>query len=423
LQIIIPARAGMRKFLLLLIVFAELQAAGQHLSKGLDYYLMQGLDNSPLLNDYKNQLNAAKSDSLLIRASQKPFVEARSQLQYFPVYNNFGYDEVITNGGNYTAVMGISQNIFNKRALDNRYRSVELQKQSIGVSSKLSSIDLGRMITDQYITSFAVLKDLEFNQSFLLLAQEEEILVKGFVTAGISKQTDYMALLVETQSQEIIVSQLKGQFRRELTTLNRICGLSDTAAVELEEPKLIAREIPDISQSPMMQQYNIDSIRIENEKAAIDIRYNPKINWYADAGFLSHNPWNFYNHFGYSAGLSLNIPVYDGRQRSIEKQKLTFSENSRKFYVDNYKKQYVQRIIQLNEELKTINETEAKMKDQLELSSQLVNALRKQLEAGIVNMSDYINSIRSYRNINHNLIMVSLQKMQVINEINYLSVQ
>jgi hypothetical protein len=34
----------------------------------------------------------------------------------------------------------------------------------------------------------------------------------------------------------------------------------------------------------------------------------------ADAGILTSNPWNFYNHFGYSAGISLNIPVYDGKQ-------------------------------------------------------------------------------------------------------------
>ena len=74
--------------------------------------------------------------------------------------------------------------------------------------------------------------------------------------------------------------------------------------------------------------------RIENEKIAIDIRYKPKVNWFADAGFLTSNPWNFYKHFGYSAGVSLNMPIYDGKQRGIEKQKLEFEQNSRQNYED-----------------------------------------------------------------------------------------
>jgi outer membrane protein TolC len=91
---------------------------------------------------------------------------------------------------------------------------------------------------------------------------------------------------------------------------------------------------------------------------AIDIRYRPKINWFADAGFLTSNPWNFYKHFGYSAGVSLNIPVYDGKQRGIEKQKLDLNENTRDAYQRNYYKQYFQQIRQLNFDLeKALNES------------------------------------------------------------------
>ena len=67
--------------------------------------------------------------------------------------------------------------------------------------------------------------------------------------------------------------------------------------------QLVIKGTPDIAKSPSYIQYKIDSIRIENEKMAIDIRYKPKVNWFADAGFLTSNPWNFYKHFGYSAGI------------------------------------------------------------------------------------------------------------------------
>ena len=158
--------------------------------------------------------------------------------------------------------------------------------------------------------------------------------------------------------------------------LSQLCGINDSVMYELDDPELEIKGTADISKSPTYIQYKIDSIRIENEKAAIDIRYKPKVNWFADAGFLTSNPWNFYKHFGYSAGLSLNIPVYDGKQRGIEKQKLEFNENSRQAYMSTYYKQYFQQIQQLDLDLKSLNEMSVQTEAQLKTSEQLVNTLK-----------------------------------------------
>ena len=120
----------MHKRFIFLLFFSCFTLIAHNQTRNLDFYLKVGLRNSPLLNDYRNQLNSAVSDSLLIRAAKKPFVEARSQLQYSPFYKNFGYDEVITDGGNYSAVVGVSQNIFNKRELENKYQVQQNFKNS-----------------------------------------------------------------------------------------------------------------------------------------------------------------------------------------------------------------------------------------------------------------------------------------------------
>ncbi len=413
----------MQRYLLLIALLFQINAVAQQKSRGLEFYLSEGQKNSPLLNDFRNQMEAAQADSLIARAANKPFIEARSQLQYFPVYGNFGYDEAITNGGTYTAVMGVSQNILNKRTMDNRYRAGNLKKQYAGASSRLTSAELNRLITNEYITVYTLFRDLEFNKSFLALSEEENYLIKDFVSGGITRQTDYMALLLETQSQEILAGELEGQFRKEMATLYRMCGLVDTTYYVPEEPAIIMTGIADISSSPVLLQYNIDSLRIENEKVAVDIKYHPRISWFADAGFLTSNPWNFSNHFGYSAGLSLNVPVYDGKQKNIEKRKLVLDENSRKFYADNYKKQYGQKVVELGNEMKSLNETSARLEKQLKLSDQLVKALKIQLETGNVIMTDYINAIRNFRNINRNILMINLEKLQIINEMNHLQTQ
>ena len=407
-----------RKFFLFLFL-SGLSLVAYNQSRNLDFYLTRAIQNSPLLNDYKNQISSALSDSLLIRAAKKPLVEARSQLQYSPFYHNFGYDEVITDGGNYTAVLGVSQFVFNKREINNKYEAVDLQKRSFNNSTRISINELNKIITGQYLTAFSGYSDLLFNRNFLELVIKENEIVKQFVKNGIAKQTDYLSLLVETQTQEILVNQLKSQYRKDLTLLSQLCGIVDSVLYELDDPKIVIKGAADIAKSPTYIQYKIDSIRIENEKAAIDIRYKPKVNWFADAGFLTSNPWNFYKHFGYSAGLSLNIPVYDGKQRGIQKQKLDFNENTRQVYKSTYYKQYFQQIQQLKLELKALNEISAQIETQLKTSEQLVNTLKEQLESGIIQMTDYINAIKNFKTTSRNINLINTQKEQVINEFNF----
>ena len=392
-------------------------------TRNLEFYLDEGIHNSPLLNDYRNQIKSASSDSLLIRAAKKPLVEVKSQLLYAPAYRNFGYDEIVTDQGNYTAVMGVSQPLFNKKEINNKYDAVDIQKRTLNNSSQISINELKKVITDQYLTSFSVYTDFIFNKNFLELLEKENVIVKQFVKNGIAKQTDFLSLLVETQSEEMLVTQIKSQYRKDLMLLGQLCGLNDSTWYELTDPKIEMKGTPDITKSPAYIQYKIDSIRIENEKAAIDIRYKPKINWFADAGFLTSNPWNFYNHFGYSAGVSLNIPVYDGKQRGIEKQKLEFNENSRQAYMDTYYKQYFQQIQQLNIELSSLNKMSSQVENQLRTSEQLVNTLKEQLETGIIQMTEYINAIKSFKTTSRSINLIKMQKLQVINEMNFLLTQ
>lgn len=412
----------LRRFLLIFF-FSVLTLIAYNQTRNLEFYLKEGIHNNPLLNDYRNQINSAIADSLIIGAAKKPFLEAKSQLLYSPSYHNFGYDEVITNGGNYTAVVGVTQNIFNKKEIMNKYNTVNIKKQLVNNSSMISTDELNKLITEQYLTAFSGYSDLIFNKTFLELSKRENEIVKQFVKNGVYKQTDYLALLVETQSQEILVRQLESQYRKDLSSLNELCGLNDSSWCELVKPELKINGTPDISKFPAFLQYKIDSVRIENEKAAIDIRYRPKFSWFADAGFLTSNPWNFYSHFGYSAGISLNVPVYDGKQRSIEKQKLEIDQDTRKTYENNYQKLYFQQIRQLTNELKALNEMQSRLDDQLNTADQLVKALKEQLEAGIIQMTEYINAIKNYKTIYRNVNLMNVQKLQVVNELNFLLTQ
>jgi outer membrane protein TolC len=413
----------MHKRSLLLIFLICLPVVVYNQTRNLSYYLDKGLQNSPLLKDYNNQINSALVDSLLIRSSKLPQVEARSQLLYSPVYGKFGYDEVVTDGGLYTGVVGVSQNILNKRDINNRFQSVNIQRQSVVNSAKISIAELRRMISAQYLAAFADLNELAFNKASLELARREIEIVTRFVSQGLYRQTDLLSLQIETQTQEILVNQLSSQYEKDLRQLNQLCGIDDPEIIEISFPELTLNGTADINKSPLFLQYRIDSLRIENEKKAVDVKYLLKMNWFADAGFLSSTPWNFYTHFGYSAGVGLSIPIYDGHQRVHEKQKLSIAENTRSAYKNTFRTQYDQQIRQLSDELKALQSITSQLERQLSSSQQLVSALRGQLETGIILMTEYITAIKNLRGINKNLSDNRIRIQLVINELNYLVTQ
>jgi outer membrane protein TolC len=408
-----------RRFIFFFIV-SGLSLVGISQSRDLNYYLREGLQNSPLINDLKNQLQSASLDSIIIEARRKPQVEGRSQLLYSPYNDHFGYDEVITDGGNYQAVAYVSQDLFVSKKTGNKYQALNYEKQGLNLSVKLSAAELLKTITDLYLESYSVYSELMFNVSFLDLMKNENQVVRRFVENGIYSQADYLSLLVETGGQEVIITQLRNQYRKNIMSLNELCGIVDTSQIMLQMPVIEPHGTARISDYLILRQYSLDSLRIINEKDALSLRYKPSVNWFADAGILTSNPFNFYRHAGASAGVSLTVPIYDGHQKKVEEDKLSLKEDSRSRYFNSTRKEYDQIYLRLNSELEGLKQVKAGLEKQLALSDQLVKSLRVQLENGIIKMQDYIAAIKNYRNINRYIILSDIDILRVKNEINYI---
>jgi outer membrane protein TolC len=410
---------GMQRLILSLLIICSL-ALSLVQAQPLSYFLEKGLVNSPLLKAYQNQISSATLDSMKVNASQQPQIGANAQLLYAPVWKNFGYDEAISNGGNYMATVGASQFILNHKSLNNKFENIDLQRRSVLNTSRISTQELKRTITNQYLLSFADFSSLSFNKSFNKLIEEEKNILIQLIEGGIYKQTDYLSLLIEAQSLEILIQQLSDQYKTDIRVLNQLCGLNDTSTYNLVLPYLEQFDHNDLSTSPLFMQFKIDSLKIVNEKSAVDISYHPKLNWFADAGFVSSVPYYLQRHLGYSAGLNFSVPIYDGKQRKIDYQKLALDENTRSNYAYFFKNQYQQQIEQLKSKLKSNKDIVDRYKRQLESSEELNRLAKALLNKGNISITEFINAMRNYININNNLNQAQIQSLQIINEINYL---
>jgi outer membrane protein TolC len=389
--------------------------------KTLDYFVTAGLQNSPLLKDYSNRVKSALIDSMRIKAGQGIQVNATSNNYYSPVVRGWGYDEVKTDIAELSAIVQISKEITWNKNLKNKYEAIRLQNQSVLLEGNLSAKDLKRTIILQYIITYGDQQYYGLNSEVLDFLRQEERIVKKLAENGFYKQTEYLSFVVNIRQQELVAEKFDLQFKTDYETLNYLCGIFDTVRYVLADPDLMALPAAGIRNTLFYRQFVIDSLKLINSDKQIDYNYKPKLSVFADGGYLSSliaSPWK---NFGLSAGLALTVPIYDGRQRNMQHGQVTISESTRSNYQNFFENQYKQQITLLRHQLASLDQIERKTLEQKSYVSALVDANLALLKTGDISVNDYLLSVNNYLNANNMLIENTIERLRIINELNYWS--
>jgi len=399
------------------LLFCSMVAGAQ--TATLDDYIQKGIHINPQLNDYRNQIQSGQTDSLKINASRKPQINLVGQILVAPIINGYGYDQAVTNNGNYELLVGVSQNLFNKQILAPQYENIRLQNQSNGQASAKTEHDLRKDITALYIQAYADNLQVDHALATLRLLKEENLYLEKLVENGIYKPFDYSAFQVTLQAQEIIAAQQKFAYRSDIYALNLLCGINDTAIPVLTAPQIQPKQAVETRASLFMMTFHIDSLVINNRKLTTGANYKPKLSWFADGGILSSQPSTLYRNFGTSFGLNLSVPLYDGRQKNLEFKKISLAENTRSMYQSYFKTQFETQRESLLAELKGNTELIAQTNKQLKLTESQIELGKSQLNIGALPVSDFLLAIRSYREVQNSLSLLQIKQLQLINELNY----
>jgi len=405
----------MKKVLILFLFPISLYAQTNDLS----FYINRSLENSPLLKEYQNQAVINQMDSLILKAAYRPQVNFSANGLWAPVVKGWGYDEITTDKGNYNALFTISQTIIGRGNLKTQLNTYNLENQSIRNAQKISEQDLKLAVTTQYITAYGILEEIRFNEEITNLLDKENVFLKKLTESTVYKQTDYLNFQVELQQQQLLVSQQKAEYKNNLALLNYLCGIVDTSFVQLEKPDITLQ--PSLAFENTLQYFNfqIDSLKIKNNDALIDYAYRPKVDVFADAGYYSTLNFQPYKNFGASIGLSLTVPIYDGGQRQKQHNKTKAIEQSRENYLDFSRQQYRQQLEQLHQQLGETEQLINQAQGVIKSTQTLIEAYSKQMQTGDASITDYILSINNYLNAKHVFTQQIINKIQIINQINY----
>lgn len=407
-----------RRFALFVMLLSSYQNIFSQ-SRDLNFYLQNGIANSPLLKDYSNLQQQNRIDSMLVLAQKKISVSVDGLVQIAPVINGIGYEEQISNRGQYAAVVGANQPIFQSKMVNGQLNSVHIQSQMISANQKISQRELEKAITDQYLTSYHSISEMQFQQQTISSLQNQEKILKELVNSGIYLETDYLTLQLQIQTEKINLKQMQDDYRSNLYALNALCGIADTTTLQIEKPDLVWKGAS-TNANPNLLLYSLDSFSIEASKDLLHFNYVPKVNLHGDAGYMAIPADFSVKKFGFSAGVSLAWNIYDGSKKNLQMQQFSVQQSTYSFYKSNYSLRLSMQLADLEKKLQSSNEIISQWQNQIKDMNKLLSMRRDQMESGQLSMIDYLLLIRSYRDLQKNLNDAEMKQQQIISEHNYL---
>lgn len=385
----------------------------------LDYFINQAIANSPLLKDYQNQQLLLSLDSQLIRAALRPQVNGNSNNYFAPVIRGWGYDDVITNRQQISALVSASKSFQSNKTIASQIASLHIQSLSTANNIKISEQELKKAITDQYITAYGEQLQIDFNKKINELLKKEDSLLKKLTQDNVYKQTDYLSFTVTRQQQLLATSQLEIQYNFDYTMLNYLAGIVDTTTTFLKNPQLSTASFGDFTTTVFYQRFVLDSMKLINDKALIDLNYRPKINAFADGGYYSSLNYKPYKNFGTSVGINLTIPIYDGKQKKLQYSKIDILERTRLNNRDFFMKQQHQQVLQLMQQLNLTGNLIEQINKQINYTETLITVNERLLATGDIRLTDFILTLNNYITAKNLVTQNNINRLKILNQLNY----
>lgn len=407
-----------KKIIFIIALFCHALAVRSQV-KDLDFFLNSSSTNDPAYHELQNALQSNKLDSLVLVASKKNQITGNGNAYYAPVINGFGYDAAITNGQQISALVALNRQLYNKRNLSLQFKDLQLTGDSLRWSSAISIRDIKKNIISQYITVYGDQLQLNFNEEVINLLTREEALLKQLTQKNVYRQTDYLSFLVTLQQQKLTRNQVLVQYRNDYATLNYLSGIVDTTIVSLAPPQLKAIIPIETNNSFFTLNFQIDSMRIVNNNSLLAYQYKPKFSLFADAGYQSTLTISPYKNLGFNAGINVTIPIYDGHQRQLQEQKLNIEERTRQQKRDFFSRRFHQQILQLQQQLRDVENLEAPIEQQLKYLKVLIDVNSKLLETGDIKITDYILALNNYITARNLVVQNEVTRYSILQQLNY----
>lgn len=417
-------------FFVLSVCLAQTISAQQ---ADLNYFIDNALKNDAGIRQNINQQQIYGLQERLINAQNKaPQVTFTSDYKFDPFFASdgksiaitpnpasdaFGYDAALTNGGLYATQLNVALNLLNKKAI----RALQDQNTNLGAinasTRRQLEHDLKKNITDLYIQVYQAQQQEEYLAEVVQQVRERKATVEALVKRGLLQQSDYLLLEIEQNTRETDLSTARITEAAAYGALKNAALITDTAMTRLKEPVI------DLWADPgtyyYKEKFRLDSLNLVIQQNVFNTKYLPALTFNGSTGMMSSDFTNIPHNVGLEAGLHLNIPLYDGRQRKINDSQTKIGQQSIIYARDNFTIQQKNYLQNIQKQIGLINQNNKLIEKLIEKQSLLLELDKEKLAHGQLSIIEYIKSISDYLAAKQSLTVARMQVLLLANQYNY----
>ena len=432
-----------KKLCLLFLVTCLNHCFGQENS--LNYFLKAAEKNNPTLLQNNNLQQIGNFENNLINAQNSFQVDVTSEVMVAPFFNSngnflevtttpssgaYGYAEPVSNGALYSAQLNIAKDIFNRSRVKNLLFQNKLKNAAIGLSTEEVRHQIQQNVTAAYIQVYQLQLRQELTREVISDLEKRLKVVELLVRKGILSQSDYLLLQLEIQSRKLELQQIKNNLRSNLLSLHNAVGIqvmkpeklsapelkmdpslknylsameqeaaSNLDSLENNKPNLELAITPRLPQDSIYyeRKFRNDSLQLLAEQQVFENKYKPQLTAYGNTGLNAVELDHLSHYVGFSAGLRLTVPIYDGGQRAIKQQQNALKFENLQFQLQNQEIKRENTLQSLKEQMASIQRGLKLLKEQLEKQKLIMEVYKGKMVQGQVSIIDYLKVIENYR--------------------------
>jgi hypothetical protein len=418
--------------LILLFVFAELTYSQQ---QDLNFYLEQAKKTSPLLNKNKNDNKIVNLDlQQTQRILKSPVISLESSLLFSPIIaydksptsfdivsdgsNSYtGYDQGITNGGQYQAFVSLKQPLLANMNLKPYSFKSDISRKQNDNSTTMTIHEMEQLVSYQYILCLKSKTQIRNGEIILKQFDEQLNIMRKLVESAVYKQSDLMLLEIEKQNVQVINKSFEDDYKANIYDLNLLCGIKNSTKVDISEIEL-SMQTGKTAESGFLLSYKLDSLGFVADQSISELKYKPQLNAFANAGYNATGIPTF-DRFGFSFGLNFSWTLYDGDQRKLEREKSTVNISTLQFEKEHFKTQREINKDKILSQLKSLDERRIILESQLNQYDKLYKVYSDELAHGLVSVMDFKNLLKDITSKKQDFLMLKMEKQLLVNSYNY----
>lgn len=421
--------------ILIILVTVSFLSQAQAQTQNLNYFIEKAVEQSPLVLKQNNINQIIDLDLKRLNAIYNaPKINLNSNVIFAPIIskdgntNNFdlvsqgsndyiGYDLGASNGGQYQALVSISQPLFTRKSYTSQQEKATLNKSKNKNKLALSKAELIQVITHQYVLCLQAQTQQQNAQETIDILTTQLKQMHVFVQSGIYKLTDLKLLEIELQNSEIAYQRLKTEYLTNFNALNLLAGIKDETIYQLEEMHQYIQPISDRT-SVFLRQFSLDSLSIATDEKISELKYLPRVNAFGDAG-LNATYLPTFNRLGFSVGISLNWNLFDGHQKQLKKKQNKLALENIKTDKVYFSQQNNIRKNNLLSQLKSLENQIVLLNDQLKKYNELLDLYKIEIKHSLISVLELKTLIKEINAKKQEKTSALMSKEIIINAYNY----